>query len=270
MPPDTRLFRLWFSALALALACACAPGVAAAAGVFLEDLTWTELRDAQRDGSTAVIVPIGGTEQNGPHMALGKHNARVRQLAQRIAATLGRTLVAPVLAYVPESPGHLRFPGTLDVPADAFTGLLDGAVRSLRRGGFRDIVLIGDSGDYQRLLRDLADRLNREWKSDPTRVHYVAAYYRTVHEGYEAALKAQGLSAAEIGTHAATADTSLQLATVADMVRTDRLVDAARGSPGNGVTGDPRPSSEALGRLGAELVVRESVAAIRAAIDKGR
>ena len=42
--------------------------------VFLEDLTWTESRDAIAAGKTTVIVPTGGTEQNGPHMALGKHN----------------------------------------------------------------------------------------------------------------------------------------------------------------------------------------------------
>ena len=63
--------------LALALA---APALAQTPDtVFLEELTWTELRDAVRAGKTTIIVPIGGTEQNGPHMALGKHNARVRR-----------------------------------------------------------------------------------------------------------------------------------------------------------------------------------------------
>ena len=48
--------------------------------VFLEDLTWTELRDEIGAGKTTIIVPIGGTEQNGPAMALGKHNRRVKLL----------------------------------------------------------------------------------------------------------------------------------------------------------------------------------------------
>src|SRR5436305_15127024 len=86
--------------------------------VFIEDLTWTELRDKIAAGKTVAIVPIGGTEQNGPHMAIGKHNLRVKLLAGKIAATLGTALVAPVLAYVPEGEvdrpsGPLRFPGTL-------------------------------------------------------------------------------------------------------------------------------------------------------------
>ena len=67
---------------------AAAPGTFAAASttVFLEELTWTELRDEIRAGKTTIIVPIGGTEQNGPHMALGKHNARVKALAERSRA----------------------------------------------------------------------------------------------------------------------------------------------------------------------------------------
>src|SRR5262245_36646814 len=88
--------------------------------VMLEELTWTELRGQIRAGKTTVIVPIGGTEQNGPHMALGKHNVRVKALSERIARALGNALVAPVLAYVPEGSlqpptGHMRFPGTLTV-----------------------------------------------------------------------------------------------------------------------------------------------------------
>ena len=43
--------------------------------VFLEDLTWPELRALIETGRvTTIILPIGGTEQSGPHMALGKHN----------------------------------------------------------------------------------------------------------------------------------------------------------------------------------------------------
>ena len=42
--------------------------------VFLEELTWTEVHDAIQAGKTTVIIPTGGTEQNGPHMILGKHN----------------------------------------------------------------------------------------------------------------------------------------------------------------------------------------------------
>ena len=115
---------------------------AAPPSVELEALTWTELRDALRAGVTTVIIPAGGTEQNGPHMALGKHNVRARLLSDRIAAALGDTLVAPVLAYVPEgaiSPpaGHMRFPGTISIPDAAFKSTLEAAGRSFRQAGFK-------------------------------------------------------------------------------------------------------------------------------------
>src|SRR4030095_16906720 len=74
----------------------------APASVFLEDLTSPELAARVRAGATTVIMPIGGTEQNGAHMALGKHNVRVRLLSERIARSLGNAVVAPVIAYVPE------------------------------------------------------------------------------------------------------------------------------------------------------------------------
>src|SRR6185436_6753946 len=89
--------------------------------VFIEELTWTELREQVQAGSTTIVVPIGGTEQNGPAMVLGKHNVRVKALAARIAAGVGHTLVAPVIAYVPEGnvhppTAHMRFPGTITIP----------------------------------------------------------------------------------------------------------------------------------------------------------
>lgn len=264
--------RNWRQVLGGLLLLAVGSGAAEAAlpSVFLEELTWPELQAAQREGATTVILPIGGTEQNGPHMALGKHNARVRVLAGRIAAELGQTVVAPVLAYVPESPGHLRFPGTIDTPPEAFGALLAAAAQSLRRGGFLDIVLIGDSGDYQRQLQQLAEQLSREWKhkggAPAARVHYVGVYYREAQAAFRQRLRELGHSEAEIGVHAGLLDTALLMATVPGMVRSEQLGEATRHSPANGVTGDPRAATAALGRQGADLVVRQSLEALRRAL----
>ncbi len=70
--------------------------------VFIEELTWPELRDAISAGKTTVILPVGGTEQNGPHMIIGKHNLIIKYTSEQIARRLGDALVAPVVAYVPE------------------------------------------------------------------------------------------------------------------------------------------------------------------------
>src|SRR5947208_17145176 len=82
--------------------------------VRLEEMTWTELRDRIAAGSTTVLIPIGGTEQNGPHMVLGKHNARARVLADEIAKRLGNAVVAPDVSYVPDE-GHMKYSGTISI-----------------------------------------------------------------------------------------------------------------------------------------------------------
>lgn len=259
-------------ALILLLSCVASVSAFAQIGprsVYLEDLTWTEVRDALKAGTTTIIVPVGGTEQNGPHMALGKHNVRVKALAGEIAGKLGDTLVAPVLAYVPEgtiSPpaGHMRYPGTISIPDATFKSLLDAAGRCFRQAGFTHIVLIGDSGNYQTLLKDVAAQLNRDWHGTPTRAHFIADYYRATQTAYVQALKGQGFSDAEIGSHAGVADTSLLMAVDPALVRADRLASSPGGSA-TGVVGNPRGSTAALGRLGTTEIIAQTVAAIRKA-----
>ena len=259
----TLLFLLFLLAVAAPAAQAQPP-----ATVFLEELTWTELRDLVAAGKTTIIVPIGGTEQNGPDMALGKHNVRVKALSEKIALALGNALVAPVIAYVPEggvSPPteHMRFPGTITVPDETFEKMLEYAARSFKLHGFRDVVFLGDHGGYLRNLQAVAGRLNQEWAATPVRVHAVAEYYRVTQTDYVQALKGRGYRDDEIGTHAGVADTSLMLAVDHHLVRIDRLTSGAKLGPEDGVHGDPRRSSAELGQLGVEMIVTETVAAIR-------
>lgn len=260
-------------ALAALLATLCLAANPAAAqppkSVFLEDLTWPEVREATKSGRTTIIVPIGGTEQSGPHIALGKHNVRVRLLAGRIAESLGNALVAPVIAYVPEgqaSPptGHMRFPGTITVPESVFEQTLESAGRGFRIHGFRDVVFIGDHGGYRKSMKKAADALNREWSAVSVRAHSIDEYYQAASVGFGDILRAKGFSAAEVGTHAGAADTSLALAADSSLVRADRMKAPNMGKA-DGVDGDPRRSSADLGRQGLDLIVTRTVEAIRKA-----
>src|SRR6201993_2773790 len=243
------------------------PAAHAADTVFLEELTWTELRDQIRAGKTTIIIPIGGTEQNGAHMALGKHNFRVRYLSEKIARALGNALVAPVIAYVPEGglappTGHMRFPGTITGPEEAFDKILEYAARSFKLAGFRDIVFLGDHGSYQKDEKAVAEQLNREWAAQPIRVHGVEEYYRASETEFGRLLTSKGFREDEVGTHAGLADTSLTLAVDPHLVRTDRL------QPGDGANGDPRRSSAELGQLGVDLIVTHTVDAIKKATSR--
>lgn len=239
--------------------------------VLLEEFTWTELRDLIGSKNAMIIVPIGGTEQNGPHMTLGKHNARVKILSEKIARALGNTLVAPVIAYVPEgrlSPatGHMRFPGTVTVPDETFQRVIEYAARSFKAHGFRDIVFLGDHGGTQADQRTVAGRLNREWAATPVRVHSIEEYYRAADVEFPRLLKARGYREDEVGSHAGLADTSLMLAVDPRMVRSGRLRAASGTQESSGVSGDPTRASAELGRLGVEMIVSRTADAVRKSI----
>ena len=247
---------------------ALAAGPAASAGLMLDALTWTEARDRIAAGHTTILLPIGGTEQSGPHMVLGKHNVRVQALAGQIAQALGQTLVAPVLAYVPEGSidppaAHMRFTGTLSIPEAAFEAVLESAARSFKRHGFKAVVLLGDHGGYQKSLERVAAKLNREWGTAGCQVIALTEYYRASQAGHAELLAARGFSKAEIGTHAGLADTALALAVAPSLVRIDLLAQAAKGGEAQGVYGDPRRATAELGQIGVDRIVETSVAALR-------
>jgi creatinine amidohydrolase len=262
------LFRVALCAGALASAAAIAQ--TPSASVFIEDLTWTELRDGIAAGKTTAIVPIGATEQNGPWIALGKHNARAKALSEKIARALGNALVAPVIAYVPEgqvdpATKHMRFPGTVTIPDSTFEKTLEYAARSFKRAGFRDIVFLGDHGSYQKNELAVASRLNREWQAQTARVHAIEDYYRATQTAYVQMLRRRGYSDDEIGSHAGLADTALTLALAPELVRTAPLASAGKPSAAQGVYGDPRRATAELGQLGVDIITAHTVAAIRKA-----
>ena len=110
-----------------------------------------EVRDRINAGFTRVIVPTGGVEQNGPFVVLGKHNRIVREVSDRAAKILGNTLVAPVVAFVPEGEitpptGHMAYSGTISVAADTFQLLMRDIIASLAAHGFTEILIVADSG----------------------------------------------------------------------------------------------------------------------------
>ena len=181
--------------------------------VFMDRLTSYEIRDGIASGKTTVILPSGGTEQNGPNMAIGKHNFRAVANAAEIARRLGNALVAPVIAYVPEGEydpptGHMRFPGTLGVPEAVYMQVLEYAVRSLKLSGFRDIVLIGDHGSDQAGQAAVAAKLNAEWFNSKVRVHAIDGYYRGNPQAECDAMTKRGIRKEELGHHSDVRDVS--------------------------------------------------------------
>jgi creatinine amidohydrolase/Fe(II)-dependent formamide hydrolase-like protein len=149
--------------------------------VFIEELTWLEVRDAVRGGKKTVIIATGGIEQNGPYLTTGKHNVVLRAMTEAIARKLGDALVAPIIAFVPEGTieppdSHMRFAGTISLQESTYRALLTDIAASLKQHGFEHIVLIGDSGGNQGGMKEVASELNTKWSGKPA-VHFIPEFY---------------------------------------------------------------------------------------------
>ena len=233
--------------------------------VFLDELTWMEVADKIDAGTTTIIVATAGTEQNGPHMVLGKHKFIITETAKRIAREVGNALVAPIVTYVPEGniegiTGNRQRAGTITLPNEHYMKLLEYTARSLAGGGFTDIVLIGDSGGNQQGMETVAQMLNEEWSGSPARVHFVGDYYSG--HGFREWLQEQGHTMEDIGSHAGITDTSQLLYVNAKHIRTEQLAPFG-GFEGAGVRGDPTQASVSYGRVGIQLKVEAAVRQMR-------
>ena len=172
--------------------------------VFIEEMTWMEVRDAKLEGKSSIIIPTGGIEQNGPYVALGKHNFVLRQDCEAIARRLGNALVAPIVPFVPEgnhSPKshHMRFPGTISITEETFELLLIDIATSFKVHEFDHLFLLGDSGDNQYGMRQVAQKLTSEWKDEHTKIHFISEYYAPAEISHW--LKTKGIIEIDEGLH---------------------------------------------------------------------
>ena len=149
--------------------------------VFIEEMTWMDVRDALAAGKTTAIITTGGIEPNGPWLVTGKHNYVNRANCEAIARKLGNALCAPNIEFVPEGAieppsGHMTSPGTISLREDTFRALLTDVAHSLKMHGFKNIIFIGDSGGNQGGQRAVAEELNKKFNGDAVVAH-VQEYY---------------------------------------------------------------------------------------------
>ena len=143
--------------------------------VWIEELTWMEVRDAMQAGKTTAIIAAGSTEQNGPYVPTGKHVFVLRATLDAIARTLGNALVAPLIPFEPG--GTSTTPGTLQVRPETYEALVEDEAESLKANGFRHVVLLGDSGGNQRGLERVAKKLSAAWAGSEATIHFIPEYY---------------------------------------------------------------------------------------------
>ena len=256
--------------LAVALPAGGAYGQGPPDTIRLEELTWTELRDRLRAGTTSVIIATAGTEQKGPHMVMGEHKYVLEFTTEKIARALGKTVVAPIVTYVPEGNwdnprGHMTKAGTITLPNERFMVLLENAAKSLKGGGFKEIILIGDSGGNQDGMRTVAEKLNQEWKGSGVRAHFIGDYYTKSAADARKYLTGKGFSESDIGNHAGMVDTSELMAVNPSLVRMDKRAPGG-GFENSGVSGDPTKATAELGRAILQIKIDNALAQIRASL----
>lgn len=238
--------------------------------VMLADLTWTDAHQALSKGYDTIIVPTGGTEQNGPFVALGKHNFIIEKTAAQIAEAVGNTLVAPVMDYVPEGQiepvpqGHMAYTGTLSLPENVFEDVLIATAKSLRAHGFKNIMFLGESGDSQASQARVANQLQKLWADEGMRVATVTDYYYG--NGQVEHLQAKGYSTEQIGTHAGIRDTSELMYISGDNVRMHNSYFA--GTRKVGLNGDYTKASKSIGAEMIALKIEAGVAQIKSILDQ--
>ncbi len=241
----------------------------AANTVWLEEMTWMDVRDAMKAGKTTVIITTGGIEPNGPWIALGKHNWVLHTNCDAIARKMGNALCAPTVKFVPEGnaeppSGHMTTPGTITMREGTFRAILTDLIVSLKAHGFTQMFLIGDSGGNQSGQRAVADSLNKLWGGAPLVAH-IQEYYD--YAAVSAHMKEKGLleEGKSDGLHD---DVVISLNIFADdpkAIRLDERIKAGKASI-NGVSLADKKKNAALAKEIIDFRTKSTIDAINKAI----
>jgi creatinine amidohydrolase/Fe(II)-dependent formamide hydrolase-like protein len=238
--------------------------------VWIEELTWMEVRDAIAQGKTTAIIATGGIEQNGPYVATGKHNFILQSACPMLAQALGNALCAPIIKLVPEGnidppSGHMFFPGTISVREETFVAVLEDVGASLEAHGFEHIIYIGDSGGNLSGMASAVANLNERWGVH--KAHFIREFYDNA--GVIALLQDMGITEESEGYHDFYWATAMQMVTDPESVRYEQRVAAGKASI-NGVKIAPKAETIRIGRALLAYRVERTVAAITQAITGGR
>jgi creatinine amidohydrolase len=242
-----------------------APASAEPGSVWIDDLTWPEIRDAIAAGKRTAIVYTGSSEQNGPHMVIGKHNIVAHYVAQRIAEQLGDALVYPVMPFsvtgtLSPKTGHMRFPGSVTLPPEVYTGVVRGVAQSAIAAGFKTVALMGDHGGGQAELAKVAKELDAQHRKEGVHVLYIGDLYYKSDTDLKDWLTKHSLPH---DIHAGMWDTSplLYLEKPGQWIRKDKFAEA---NEANGVVGNPALATPEIGKAFLDIKVENAVKQIRA------
>ena len=257
--------------------------------LLIEDMTWTEVRDAIAAGKTTAIYYAASTEQNGPGVALGKHVFIAHYLSKKIAAQLGDALVYPTMPFAPtgdwgltspgtidpaKKTGHMRYPGSVNLSEETFGAVAHDVALSAISAGFKNVVLMCDhGGKAQSQLGQVAKAMNAEWGPKGIHVYYIADLYFKEKQVMREQLQKMGIPEDK---HAGSDDTSeleyidkMVNGNASKWVHSGKLVKGREGD-GSGVDGDQTKATLALGKRFTDAKVSFAVSQIKESIAAGK
>jgi creatinine amidohydrolase/Fe(II)-dependent formamide hydrolase-like protein len=140
-------------------------------------MTQLEVRDSLKAGKTTALIFAGGMEDNGPYVTVSQHNSIVRAMCDSIARKLGTALCAPIVGMAPGNPETSRNPGSIQLSAETYKGVLSDTAASLKTEGFKNVMLMVDHGADQNPTIEVSKALTEEWKGSGAAIYYVPEYY---------------------------------------------------------------------------------------------
>lgn len=241
----------------------------------LARMNWPDLKRAVESGARTVILPLGATEQHGPHLPLATDTIRARALAERVADRLEPdVLVAPALPFGC-SDEHTGFPGLLGLDAGTLARVIADLARRMSGWGVRRLVLLSAHGGNAEAL-DLA--LKKLAKELPELDVLTNGSLEAIAPALLEAAGQDGISAGELGLHAGESETSEMLHLRPESVGASRAVGftgdmeavmeelragGLQAVTENGVLGDPARANPERGSRYLEAVADEFAAALR-------
>lgn len=238
--------------------------------VWIEELTYLEVRDAIKAGKTTALVIAGSTEQNGPYMSGGKHQYAIRLVGEAIARTLGDALLAPVIPIEAGNPDNKYLEwGSFYFTPDTYQAVVRDIATSLKSQGFKNVVLLGDSGGNTAGMRAVAQDLSAKW-GDAARIHYIPEYYNwTSAGGVRQFVIDSGIPEKQSeGIHDEYGLSAVMMAADPKIIRFDERVKAGKATI-NGISLLPKEKTIEMGKKIVEFRANAAVAAIRKALQAG-
>lgn len=192
----------------------------------LAEMTWPEVERAIAAGMTTVILPLGATEQHGPHLPLGTDTFRAASLTEGLGGALPEALVAPVLP-VGCSDEHTGFPGLLSLDHETLARLIVDCGRRMAAWGVRRLVLLSAHGGNGEALELARTRLQEQASGLEVRILTSST---ALSEAFDDIAAADGISPDDVGLHAGEGETSEMLHLRPELVRMDRAAAGYAGS----------------------------------------